>query len=141
MDILKDLGKNAAAVLAMEVVGVSDMIIKPSDSRLVRNLKLGGVWTGVDIGLDYVDTKQVQMQWQWYLDSITYNSAIVSALDYSGLASKITSAVQLPFDSQVNEAIISGGLKLGAKMVRDIIDSQWQGSQVYYISHVSNWIS
>ena len=109
MELLKEVAKNSAGVAVLELSGINDMLIQSSDNKVMKYVKLGTGWTLIDDAFNLMDNGRLKAQegdLVWYLDELVFNSAIIGALDTTGVATRINQATNqvLPFGS-ANEYI------------------------------------
>lgn len=143
MQLLKEIGENAVALFVMDKLNASEMVINPNDSEMVRSIKSGAIWTGVDDIVHFYNTgglHLMQGDTAFYLDDTVYNTAVIYGINAMNLTQVVGSiSDKLPFGTDVNNTLAVAGLRVGAKTVRDMIDMNYPDSSLRYLTHASSW--
>jgi len=135
------LAYEAAGVFAAEMVGASGFIYSPGDTAIMRDLKAGLVWTGIDQAIQYVQSGQSDLTNGSYLlvvDDAFFNTATWAAVSSAGIAQLVFQYTNdLPFGNTANDSIGTGVLKVSAKMLRQFLDQYYSSGPFSYISHIT----
>ena len=136
-----ELLDNTIAVVATDMLNVSSMVLKNGDSDMVRYVKMGAIASAISELLLLVKVGKTHTQngdVYFLVDDIFFNSVVWAVLDKPNLGIRVSDKLDfLPFGSSVNGAVATSVLKISAKMLREVLDANWDNSPVSYVSHIS----
>jgi len=144
---LSQIGTNllyqSAAVLGTELIGLSNVFVNSNDTQMVKNIKGGLLWTTIDEILNMIQYGQSNVtNGNYYLlvDEAFFNTEVFTVLNISNVAERIYEVSDnLPFGTQINNAVGTGVLKVSASMLRLLLDQYWPSGPLSYISHVTKF--
>ena len=139
------LFNNSVAIFGAETIGLSDYFVKDSDTDLMRYAKTAALWSTLDQAIQlahYSTCDLIQGNYANIIDDVAYNTEVIALLDKSNVAQKINNQFDqvLPFSYDINNAIVSGTLKLGSKTLRDILDSYYPNvNMLNLFTHITRY--
>lgn len=126
MNVLQDIGEQAAAVLVLELLKFNDLI-KDGGNPALYYAKFGVAWTLADEMVTFfkLGTSHVaQGQYFFIADQVFLNSVVFAVIEKSGIGEFImdrTSDFTSPFGSQISGSIGTGVVRVGAKALLDVL--------------------
>lgn len=133
---------NALGVFATEAVGVSKMLEKQNDSQVVKSVKMGLLWTLIDELILYMRTGNAHLlngDYYFWVDNTFFNTAVWQLLSTNGLGARLDTALDgiNPVGGEIGSSINTAVVKVGAKTLQDLIDTNWLDTPLKYLTHIS----
>lgn len=144
---IKELGKtilsNGIASLAVEAVGLSNMIPAPN-SEFGTYTRIG-VSNAVaqDITNFYINNKPsniLNMNYYEFVDDAFFNGALAFGAVKTGASQKLFELGDsiLPFDEKIRNAVVNGGIITAGNSIADYIDTYYgSDSMIGMLTHVT----
>jgi len=134
--------EESVAVFASELLGLNDLV-QPGDSELMRWAKNGAIWTVLEDATLFFKTGQSHFlngDVYYFVDQTFFNTAIWALLDKSNIGERVETLGEdkLPFNPQVNGAVARGVIKVGAKMVQNMIARNYMHTPLSYLVSVTS---
>ena len=129
-----NVAENALSVAALEALKINDLIPDNNNNPMSRYVKMGAMWTLADELVIMLRTGTSHFQegnYYFLLDQLFVNSALYGAIETSGVGEMVLDiAENVPVPAQYHGAIASGVLKVGAKTLTEIIQTQYANTSL-----------
>lgn len=144
MNFFYNVLENAAAVGVVEALKVNKLLPGDDNNQLVQYGKIGALWALTDEGLvalrDKTQSNILNGHYLNFADEVFLNSVLVAGSEKLGVQQIVMDLTEkLPFSGHINNAIATGVVKVGSRLVIEQIPLD-SVPYLQYVKHITGLI-